>query len=139
MTYELNARLTYTILVPKRNHGFGGGLITKHTKGITLITVTSYTSTQTVSRTDARGSSFVRTLTKVFMQDFLEDGLAGNVQQYGHKTGPDLTTLDLLFWGLVKNYIYIVKFSKSVPFERKNRRSPSACMKRYSTACMVWK
>ena len=94
ITYELNARLKYTTLFPKRNGGFRGGGSTKHTKDITLITVTSHTPTQTLSRTAARGSIFLRSLTKLFMQDFLKDGLAGNVQRYGHIGGPDLTTLD---------------------------------------------
>ena len=54
---ELNASLTYTTLAPKRSYGFRGGCITKNTKGITLITVTSHTPTQTVSRMAARGST----------------------------------------------------------------------------------
>jgi len=93
ITCELNARLKYTKLVPKRNGAFRGGCITKHIKGITLITVTSHTPTQTVSRTAARGTRFLQSLTKLFVQDFLEDVLAGNFQRYGHTGGPDLTTL----------------------------------------------
>jgi hypothetical protein len=46
------------------------------------------------------GSSVVRSLTtKPFMQAVLKDGLTRNVQRFGYTGGPDLTTLDLFFWG----------------------------------------
>jgi len=77
ITYELNTRLKYTTFVPKRNRGFRGVCITQHTKIITLITITSHTPTQRVSRTAAMVSIFLRSLTKLFMQDFLEDVLTG--------------------------------------------------------------
>jgi hypothetical protein len=77
ITYELNTRLKYTTLIPKRNDGFRGVCITQHTKVITLITITSHTPTQTVLRTAAIVSIFLRSLTKLFMQDFLEDVRTG--------------------------------------------------------------
>jgi hypothetical protein len=62
--------------------------------GITLITITSHFPTETVSRTAARGCTFLRSLTKLFVQDFLEDVLAEYVQRYGHIACPDLTISD---------------------------------------------
>lgn len=46
ITYELNTRMKFTTLAPKRNCGCMGDFITKHIKCITLITVTSLTPTQ---------------------------------------------------------------------------------------------